>query len=158
MFPIVINVDVSKGPAFALAFAAECRAVYLQHHNVLLEGPETAVEAVLPLLQPGLREPVIWKHARGALELPTSHAGALILQEVASLTIDEQARLLEWLEALTDRPQLVSTSSEPVFARVARGLFAESLYYRLNVVLMDLNSTHNPHAFATFLTPSHVSL
>jgi transcriptional regulator of acetoin/glycerol metabolism len=57
-----------------------------------------------------------------------------------------QARLLEWLDAGDARRQVVSLSSDPLFARVERGLFSEDLYYRLNTVMVQLDATCHPVA------------
>jgi transcriptional regulator of acetoin/glycerol metabolism len=37
---------------------------------------------------------------------------------------------------------VISTSSHPLFSRVERGLFAEPLYYRLNVMRMPVDSSN----------------
>jgi DNA-binding NtrC family response regulator len=68
--------------------------------------------------------------------------GTLILDEVAWLTMHEQTQLLDWLEAASPRPRVISTSSHPLFSRVERGLFAEPLYYRLNVMRMPVDSSN----------------
>jgi transcriptional regulator of acetoin/glycerol metabolism len=54
----------------------------------------------------------------------------------------EQAALLEWLDG--ERKQVVSTTVDPLFPLIARGLFDEALYYRLNVMLMRIDSTGAP--------------
>ena len=46
-------------------------------------------------------------------------------------TSNEQAALLRWLEG--DRKQVVCTTAQPLFPLVDRGLFDETLYYRLNI-------------------------
>ena len=51
----------------------------------------------------------------------------------------EQAELLRWLENSTDRKQVVSTTVQPLFPLVDRGLFDETLYYRLNVMLLSVD-------------------
>ena len=62
-------------------------------------------------------------------------AGALILEEVSTLTTEDQTRLLAHLDA-GPRTQIVSTSEHSLFTLVVRGLFNAALYYRLNVVLL----------------------
>jgi transcriptional regulator of acetoin/glycerol metabolism len=113
----------------------EWRAVCREHHNVLLEGPKAATEACLLELEPLLDVQSVCRGRHGGLEFPAG-AGVLILREVSTLTMHEQSQLLDWCSAGSDRPRLVSTSSEPLFARVERGLFAEALYYKLNVILV----------------------
>jgi transcriptional regulator of acetoin/glycerol metabolism len=120
----------------------EWRSVCTRQHNVMFEGPEHATESLLLLLQPHLRTPAIWKRAPMPPELPADQCGALVLQNVSALDSHEQAALLKWLD--TDRTQVVSTTVYPLFPLVARGLFDEMLYYRLNVTLMSIDSTGAP--------------
>jgi Sigma-54 interaction domain len=120
--------------AFSFLSTVEWRS---PRRNVLLEGSEPSTLAVLRLLEPHLPEPVIRKGRGSPLQLPDGDIGALILEEVSDLSGDEQARLLAWID---DRcqTQIVSTTARPLFERVARGLFDASLYYRLNVIVVDL--------------------
>lgn len=117
----------------------EWRAVCLARQNLLLEGPKAATEAVLLELQPHLRAESAGARRHRRLERPDGE-GAVILREVSTLTTSEQSRLLNRLNAAPGRSQLVSTSSEPLFAHVESGLFAEALYYKLNVILMRVGS------------------
>ena len=120
--------------AFSFRSTVEWRS---PRHNVLLEGSEPSTLAVLRLLEPHLPEPVI-RQARGSpLQLPEGDIGALILEEISDLSGDEQARLLAWIDGRC-RTQIVSTTARPLFARVAQGLFDASLYYRLNVIVVEL--------------------
>jgi transcriptional regulator of acetoin/glycerol metabolism len=94
--------------------------------------------AVLSLLQPHLPEPVI-RRAKGApFQIPTGEVGALILEDVGGLGAEEQARLLAWIDC---RPltQIVSTTASPLFAFVTRGGFDASLYYRLNIIVVEVD-------------------
>jgi len=73
------------------------------------------------------------------LELPTGECGALVLGNVCALDRHEQAALLRWLDV--GRKQVVSATAQPVFPLIARGLFDEALYYRLNVMRLSIDST-----------------
>jgi DNA-binding NtrC family response regulator len=112
----------------------EWRAVCRERHNVLVEGPNAAAEACLAELEPILGVQSV-RRRHGHLEFPAG-ASTLILREVSTLAMHEQSQLLDWWIAGSRRPRLVSTSSEPLFARVERGLFAEALYYKLNVIFV----------------------
>jgi len=72
------------------------------------------------------------------LELPTDECGALVIRNVSALDRHEQAALLRWLEG--DRKQVVATSVDPLFPLIARKRFDEALYYRLNVMLLRIDS------------------
>jgi len=135
----ITGLDSAPLLEFSLSCTAEWRS---PQHNVLLEGPETSTEATLRLLAPHLRAPVIWKPRGAPFEPPTSDVGALILEDVDGLSWDEQTRLLAWIDA-TPHAQVVSTTAHSLFTLVARGRFDVALYYRLNVVLLDVNRRHD---------------
>ena len=107
-------------------------------HNVLLEGPLACTDAVLHLLKPYLGEPVTLKRSGAPLERHTSMRGALVVHDISAFSGPEQDRLLGWLDDPHSRTQVVCTTTEPLFPLVARGLFDETLYYRLNVILLQL--------------------
>jgi hypothetical protein len=126
-----------------LEFSLHCTAEWRSpQHNVLLEGPATSTDPVLRLLAPHLRGPVMWK-ARGVpFDVPAGDIGALILQDVDGLSAHEQSRLLTWIDARPDA-QIVSTTAYRLFALVARGRFDAALYYRLNVILLNVDRRHD---------------
>jgi Sigma-54 interaction domain len=132
-------VAVSQGLGPELISTSEWHSVSTRQHNAIFEGPEHATEGLLLLLQPYLRTPAIWRRAPMPLELPTHGCGALVLRNVCALGRREQTSLLRWLDA--ERKQVVSTTAHPLFPLIARGLFDEALYYRLNVMLMRIDST-----------------
>jgi hypothetical protein len=121
--------------AFSFRSTVEWRS---PRHNVLLEGSELSTLAALRLLEPHLPEPVIRKRRGSPLQLRDGDVGALVLEEVGDLSGDEQARLLAWIDGRC-QTQIVSTTARPLFECVARGFFDASLYYRLNVIVVELN-------------------
>ena len=64
----------------------------------------------------------------------------MILREVGALSVDDQHRLLEWMDLTGGRTQIVSTTSTPLLSRVRAGGFLEALYYRLNTVCVDVSA------------------
>jgi hypothetical protein len=125
--------------AFSFRSTVEWRS---PRHNVLLEGSEPSTLAVLRLLEPRLPGPVIRRGRGSPLQLPDGDIGALILEEVSDLSGDDQARLLAWIDRRS-QTQVVSTTARPLFPRVARGFFDASLYYRLNVIVVELDRRHD---------------
>jgi hypothetical protein len=113
--------------------AADWRRVTTAHHNILLEGRATSIESILCLLAPWLPEPVSWQLGR-TLALPVGECGALVLENVAALNGQDQARLRAWLEDPMRRTQVVSTVAYPLFPLVDCRVFDATLFYRLNVV------------------------
>jgi sigma-54-interacting transcriptional regulator len=114
-----------------------------RRNNVILEGPVDATNAALHLLQPHIREPIVWNRPQEALELPSEETRALILRDVASLNHHDQTRLLVWIGG-SSHTQIISTTERPLFALIAQGLFDETLYYRLNVMLLHVGSNNPP--------------
>jgi hypothetical protein len=114
------------------------RQLCATRHNVLLEGPMGAIDAALAIIAPCLLPPVAWKKAGSKFDPTLGAIGSLILENVGSLTPSEQIQLRDWLDDADARPQIVSTTTIPLFPLVECGMFDEGLYYRLNVVLVDL--------------------
>ena len=134
----MVDVDVSESQTSSLPSTAEWSRICTGRHSVLLEGPRACTDAVLHLLKPDLGEPVTLKRSGPPLERYTSMRGALVVHDISALTGPEQDRLLGWLDDPHRRTQVVCTTTEPLFPLVARGLFDETLYYRLNVILLQL--------------------
>ena len=130
------------------SFRTEWTILRACRHNVLLEGPVPETNAVLRLLQPHMRGPIVWNRPRAPLELPSGETGALILRGVAALSAEDQTRLLAWIGGPGSRTHIVSTTERPLFAHVAHGLFDDTLYYRLNVMLLRVG-VKNPAGLAT---------
>ena len=109
--------------------------------NLLLIAPEGVVRFVLESLLLDLQEPIARWRPGERLALPsTDEGGTLVLHEAGTLGPDDQLRLLDWLERAEGRTQVVSTSSTPLLPRVHAGGFADTLYYRLNTVCVDVIS------------------
>src|SRR5579864_3807213 len=121
------------------SFQMESRSLRTCRHNVLLEGPVAETNAVLRLLQPHLRAPIVWSQPPH-LELPSGNTGVLILRGVAALSAEDQTRLLAWTGGPGSHTHIVSTTERPLFAHVARGLFDDTLYYRLNMMLVRVGA------------------
>ncbi len=104
--------------------------------NVLIEGTEARTDAVVATLCERLQTPLRNWTGRP----PDVHDGTLVVRAVDTLDTDGQRALLDYLTLSngSGTVQVVSTSAEPLFPRIERGLFLEELYYRLNTVRLDL--------------------
>jgi Sigma-54 interaction domain len=87
-------------------------------------------------------------------------ASVLILEDVETLTAEDQAELLARLDGARSQLQIISTTEHSLFPLVARGLFDAALYYRLNVVLLRFRERDRhamqrgqPHRSAPISTP-----
>jgi len=132
----------SARPTFLpLDLHVEWDLVVQARDNLLLVGSSSATDAMLAALTPHLREPFRHYEPASDMPVPQPHEGTLILSEVARLSVKQQTQLLRWLDQLDDpaEVQVVSTTSEALFSLVESGAFLANLYYRLNVVRMDLS-------------------
>ena len=103
--------------------------------NTLLEGPHETTDAIVGEAIEWLAEPyVTWCGAASASDRP----GTLLVRSVSALDQDQQQALLAWLDAPGNRMQVISTTTDPLYPLVSRGAFLANLYYRLNVLLLDV--------------------
>lgn len=136
--------QVAVGPAqpaeMSPLLSLEWEAVILDRCNLLLEATPSAAEGVLVAMQPHLQAPVVRYSPKIGVPMPLSTAGTLILVEAGRLDQGQQTELCQWLQERAASPhvQIVSTSSQPLFPLVQMGTFAADLYYKLNIVRMDL--------------------
>lgn len=113
------------------------------HPNILVVGDGIATAAALSELQSICQFPVVVRKC-GHLPLalpPTESANTLILHDVAALPPGEQQMLSDWLSSEHRRTQVVTTSPEALLPLVTSGAFLATLYYRLNVVYVDVTAS-----------------
>jgi hypothetical protein len=109
--------------------------------NLLMTGTDDDIQDALNRLMPNLRKPIQTWTAPDPLELPSPiQSGTLIVRDVAALLPADQIRLLNWLEMSGGRTQVVSTTNVSLLPLVEAGVFHDTLYYRLNVVCVDLTT------------------
>jgi hypothetical protein len=102
------------------------------------KGP--TIDAALVALKPHVRQP-LWTWCAGlSVRLPPEPDGTLVVRNVSRLDRDQQQQLVDWLHVAAGRVQVISTASEPLFALVEHGIFLDVLYYRLNVVRVELTT------------------
>jgi Sigma-54 interaction domain len=118
--------------------ALEWRAISGGRANLLLEGPEESTDAALLLLRRSLRGIVYWKRRTAPLEIPSVKARTVVVEEIDTLQAAEQSTLLTWTADTDETIRVVSTTTIPLYPLVARGLFDERLYYRLNTIFLRI--------------------
>ena len=105
--------------------------------QVLLTGTSDAVERSLAVLMPHLQAPVCWWSPGAPLPSPRD-VNTLVIRNLEVLTPERQLEFRLWLERAGEaRPRVVSTTTVPLFQRVAAGLFLDALYYSLNTVTLS---------------------
>jgi hypothetical protein len=111
------------------------------HPNVLVVGPVAATETAIRELRPYLRHPLVKTRVASLGSIrPATSTLALLVEDVGRLTPADQSALLSWVEGAGEKVQLVTTAREPLLPVVTAGRFLESLYYRLNVIYLDLSA------------------
>ena len=110
--------------------------------NLFVVGADDVVVRLVTSLWRNLATPIVVRHRDEPLRLsPTSRpVGTLVVYDVESLTLDEQRALYHWMGAANGHTRVVSTASQPLLPLVEAGAFNEDLYYRLNVVTLDLTT------------------
>src|SRR5689334_13325661 len=108
------------------------------HPNVLLIGSLDRTDSALQRIRPSLRTPVVVWTPEETPEPWTSPFSTLVIRGVDALNEKQQRRLLARLDESMGDVQVVSMASQHVYPLVARGVFLERLYYRLNAMLLDM--------------------
>ena len=108
--------------------------------NLLLVGTERQVNKLLRLAVANPSQAAVVRCQNQRLPLPSTAFGAetIVIRDVDALTSEDQWKLCEWLDSGSDRTQVISTATAPLVPLVDSQLFNDALYYRLNVVYVDL--------------------
>jgi hypothetical protein len=126
-----------------MAHAAHVDLHLVSRHrvNLLLMGADGVIHDALSRLRSELHEPIRTWTAPDPLELPSPlQSGTLILHGVDALAPPDQHRLVKWLEMSAGRTQVISTTNSRLLTLVDCGTFLDTLYYRLNVVCVDVTT------------------
>jgi hypothetical protein len=104
-------------------------ALNLRSTNVLIIG---ARETDVPGVRAGIGDPVTVV----ADSVPHALGGTCVVLDAAGLTRDQQHALRKRLEREPDL-RLITLSAVPLYPLVQSGQFDETLYYRLNTIVVD---------------------
>ena len=112
----------------------EWRSVVACGVNVLIEAKDAVSQQLVSVLSQHLRKPI---HMWSGGPIPRRSA-TLVIRNTATLSIGAQNAILEWLTVIGEQRRVISTSSSPLFPLVKKGRFSAHLYYRLNIIKVDL--------------------
>jgi hypothetical protein len=117
---------------------ADLTAVGRPGVNLLLSGMHEVVQNILDTILSDLETPIArWYPGERLVLPPVSKTGTVILHDVGAMDQEDQLRLLAWSERAAGKIRIVSTASTPLMPLVNAGTFNDTLYYRLNTVLVD---------------------
>jgi hypothetical protein len=107
--------------------------------RALVMGTERATGAVLLALRADFSSPVLNARAGSLLTLPETPA-TLLIHDVSALDSADQVRLHRWLNPTPPGISVIAVASEPLFPLVERGAFLADLFYRLNLIVIDVSN------------------
>jgi hypothetical protein len=84
--------------------------------------------------------PVRWCRLPGPLHLPQDSRGTLLLNDVATLTLQDQIALYDWLGRAGGELRVIAGTTVSMVSLIAQGKFLEGLFNRINDVQFDLTS------------------
>jgi DNA-binding NtrC family response regulator len=95
---------------------------------------ELSLEPDAPLLTVDCSQPgTIWRACSSETR------GTLVLENLTALNMSEQKQVLEWMRQKSRPPcRLICTTAAMPSHLVERGLFSANLYYRINVISLEL--------------------
>ena len=127
--------DFSARSVAARVDQDEWRLLITARPNVLLEGAQETTNQIVDEAMDWLPTPhATWSGVPPSGDRPAT----LVVRSIAALDRDQQSVLFEWLEAQGNRVQVISTTTEPLYPMVGRGAFLANLYYRLNVLRLEV--------------------
>lgn len=123
------------GRALDPSIPHDCQVARSSGANLLLVGSAQRTDAVIRALWP--TDQVSTWHPGETLTLPDA-GRTVILRDIGQLTADDQRRLSRWLELELHHAQVVSTAPESLLSEIEDGAFADTLFYRLNTICVQM--------------------
>ena len=108
--------------------------------NLLILGTDDETKQTIDAIAPSLVGPFATWVPSPSTPFPDQPCRTLVIHDVDRLTFSQQEHLVRVSAARAGDLQIVATSQCPLFAAVERGVFLERLYYRLNVIVLDLTA------------------
>ncbi|QEL17493.1 sigma-54-dependent transcriptional regulator [Limnoglobus roseus] len=159
VFKLIGRVAATDEPVLVIGESGtgkELAAGAVHHNSARSAGPFVKVNSAA--LSPHLLESELFGHEKGAFtgavaarrgRFEQAHGGTLFLDEIGELDVDLQAKLLRVLQTgtfervggeatVTADVRVVAATNRDLKARIADGKFREDLFYRLNVVSIEL--------------------
>jgi hypothetical protein len=141
--PLPSEADRSSGRHFMQASStrrSEWTILRTSSVNGLLLGPRELTACAVAELGEELRRPVVWWAPAQSAEIPNLDAGTLVIRDVDGLDSRQQEELSRWIVVHSRGVQVLGLSREPFYEQVEAGRFSTWLYYRLNTVVVEVQT------------------
>jgi hypothetical protein len=102
--------------------------------NLLVSCARGEMESVSRRLAESCAAPRHEVRLPGRLTLPADACGTLLLWDVATLTLEQQIHLNDWLGVRRPETQVISVTATPLTHLVEHGRFLEGLLHRMAAV------------------------
>jgi hypothetical protein len=115
--------------------------------NLFVIGADDVVAKLVASLWRYLATPIVVRRPGEPLRLSPSWrpVGTFVVYDVDTLTREEQHALNQLVCGGNGHTRVVSTASQSLLPMVEAGVFDDALYYRLNVVTIDLTPPSTNH-------------
>ena len=125
-------------PTWALGYKDDWAVLLRRRPNLLISGNRETADAFVLALTPYFGPPVRRLVCAASLRLPAA-GGTLILDGVEALNGQQQKTLFCWLDACSHpEVQVISVAPTALYTYVEAGTFLDALYYRLNMVHLEV--------------------
>lgn len=112
-----------------------------EHHpHLLLDCSKVEIECIVLGLKQWGRAPLTHCRLPGPLIVPRFRSGTLLLEGLQHLNRAQQIALYDWMASQSPQVQIISIASREIDSLVAQGKFLEGLFYRLNVVRLEIRA------------------
>lgn len=112
--------------------------------NMLLVGPDARIDALITAFT-GRPASALATWQPGVPSETDPVPDTVLVRNVHLLDGAQQAQLHETIARWHGRARVVATAPAPVYPLVRRGVFLESLYYRLNMLCLEPPQVAGPH-------------
>jgi Sigma-54 interaction domain len=124
---------------FRLVPPTDWRVILRTRANVLVTGPKDALAVFVQTARSEMRDQI--RTSGPGLPPFLDGARTLILNDVDALPATDQQRLRVWFDERQNADvQVISVTSQPLFELVNANVFDAQLYYRLNTIVLEIES------------------
>lgn len=138
------NDIVGKSP-YAVSLRETIRKVSRHEARILITGGSGTgkkhVASVIAKLSKRANKPILFVQTGDDLQknFKKSRNGTLIINEIFDLTKAEQEMLVKCIRDKADEPRIISLTTRMPEEEIAKGNFRQDLYYRLNIIRINLS-------------------